>query len=177
MENPETRSHMAKAIMDQRWVEDREKTITLLDAMDGEMYDAALDTALAKLPTHHPPDDLLKHLGTYLDGGHFEAFTRIDDEFLHGWNFDDDQVRNWAWNLPERPESARLIRGSVSRKFARDPDGARDWLAGKNAGWQKDHAMVELARIAPEPRLVDWVLEEISNPGLRAEADGYFRKR
>lgn len=180
MENPETQAHMAKAIMDQQWSErqqNREKTIALLDVMEGDMYDAALGTALAKLPDHHPTDDLLKHLDAYLDGGHFEAFNRIDNEFLRGWTFDDDHVRDWVWSLPERSESARMVRGTVAWKFSQNPAAAREWLAEKDAGWQKNQAMVELARVATEPDHANWVLEEITDPALRTEAEGHLQER
>ena len=90
---------------------------------------------------------------------------------------DDDNVRDWVWSFPERSESARMIRGTVAWKFSRDSEAAREWLADKDAGWQKDRAMVELARVAKEPGHAKWVLEEITDPALQAEAEEHLRGR
>lgn len=119
MENPETRTHMAAAIIRHEWSQHigPEEPIALLDSMDDDMYGAALDSSVSLLPPHHLAKNLIKHLDAYLDGGHFEAFNRIDEEVLRSWTFDDDNVRDWARGLPERAQAIRNPNRSMARAF------------------------------------------------------------
>jgi hypothetical protein len=81
-------------------------------------------------------------------------------------------LANWALNLPQSEDAAKVVHRAVEPYLMADPQGARTWLESLPSSWAKDRALAEYSQHSVWRRGDSdtswWAIEQISDPALKA---------
>lgn len=93
---------------------------------------------------------------------------------------DPHKLAEWALDLPERPETVEFFHRAVDRYIGDDLPRAKDWLEAMEPGdWHRERGLAEYSQQAlrrhQDPEASRWALDQISDPALKATAEGWRR--
>ncbi|HVJ46708.1 MAG TPA: hypothetical protein VM511_10010 [Luteolibacter sp.] len=83
-------------------------------------------------------------------------------------------LANWAMNLPQSEDAAKVVHRAVEPYLMADPKAARGWLESLPSSWAKDRALAEYSQHSVWRRNDSetswWAINQISNPQVKATA-------